>query len=458
MENTKEFRKVCKFIQKVMVPLKKEDGDERKEEEIEQEEVEKFRKICKECVEEISDDINREFDLLDKNMQKFVYAALTRGRKEMIYRREQLAVKLDYMKWIVDIEQKYECEWDDFVEIISRRKLKLTFPVHCKEIAKQNIYSILISKHKAKIIGEYKGKDIGINCICQNGHECCPVPSSILQGKGICKKCSDNFDENEKIFYDGIAKRKGRVLGKYKGQTTPVRCICENGHICYSVPCKLPLCNFMCRKCMFDARFENFAKEFKKRVEKWGGKLLGPYRGKGYTIECLCPVGHICYVSTARLYCRECNILKRQSVGELKLRGALQKLGFEPKNEYTPKILDKGPFRSLRFDAAVMIKNKTYLFEYHGSQHDKPKFDQTQEEFDIARQRDLVKIYVAKKEKNMKLIILDYKWVERSEKTWIDYLEKAIKNSDKIVAESPLHTWVHTDIPKKESIKQWTNY
>lgn len=433
-------------------------GDERKEEEIEQEYLESYEKIHKRYIATIFEDVNNEFDKVETSLQKFIYAALTRAREEVVFQSEKLAKNLDYIRWIVNIQKKHDCGWYDIKDCLRNREIKLSFPKECKEIAKQNIFSILIVKHKAKITGEYKGKNIGINCICKNGHKCCPEPASVLRGRGICIKCNNNFDKNKADFYENISKRNGKIVGKYQDQTTPVKCICVEGHICYPIPTNLKTGKFMCRKCVFLNKIKIAGEKFNERVIAWGGKLLEDYKGRKLTIKCTCPVGHICYVSSARLYCRECCLLKRQSRGELKLRQALEKMGFDVSVEFTPKILDKGPFKSLRFDAAVTKGNKIYLFEYHGSQHEKRKFNQTQEEFEIARQRDLVKVYMARKETNTKMIILDYKWVERCEEHWINYLTEAMKNPKKIIAESPLHKWIHETNPSKESILKWTNY
>jgi len=69
--------------------------------------------------------------------------------------------------------------------------------------------------------------------MCKEGHTCNPYPANIQQNRGMCKICSCNDPETSKQnFIESIKKLGGRVIGEYKGVNTHVKCVCEHGHTC----------------------------------------------------------------------------------------------------------------------------------------------------------------------------------------------------------------------------------
>ena len=40
------------------------------------------------------------------------------------------------------------------------------------------------------IHGEYQGQNTPIKCVCDKGHECYPLPSTVRDGGGMCTICS----------------------------------------------------------------------------------------------------------------------------------------------------------------------------------------------------------------------------------------------------------------------------
>ena len=94
--------------------------------------------------------------------------------------------------------------------------------------------NIIPVKLRGKVVGEYKGNYTPVDCICQEGHKCNPRPSDIQQDKGMCRICAGNDPETSKNnFINTIEEKfKGKVVGEYKGCDIQVKCICKEGHKC----------------------------------------------------------------------------------------------------------------------------------------------------------------------------------------------------------------------------------
>src|SRR6185437_12902225 len=94
------------------------------------------------------------------------------------------------------------------------------------EVAKANFYK-RIEELEGKVIGEYIGNDININCICKNGHKCSPTPHNIQRGNGMCITCAGkDFKVAKANFYKRIEELEGKVVGEYTGSSNKVECVC----------------------------------------------------------------------------------------------------------------------------------------------------------------------------------------------------------------------------------------
>ena len=117
------------------------------------------------------------------------------------------------------------------------------------ETAKQNFYDN-IKILGGTVIGEYTNSSTRVDCICKDGHPCKPAPGDIQQGHGMCRICSGTDLETAKQnFYTNIENLGGTVIGEYKGKDTPVNCICKNGHNCKPAPGGIQQGHGMCRRC-----------------------------------------------------------------------------------------------------------------------------------------------------------------------------------------------------------------
>jgi hypothetical protein len=145
-----------------------------------------------------------------------------------------------------------------------------------------------------KIVGEYINTNIKVECLCKNGHKCLPVPSGVLKGQGMCKKCAGNCPiEAENKFIKNIEKLGGTIVGKYVNTNSPVECLCASGHKCSPRPDSIRRGQGMCLKCagLCPEECEN---KFIKNIEKLGGIVIGKYVNSISPIECLCANGHKC--------------------------------------------------------------------------------------------------------------------------------------------------------------------
>jgi stress response protein YsnF len=162
-----------------------------------------------------------------------------------------------------------------------------------------------------KVIGEYKRNNIPVECICPKGHQCNPIPSSIQQGQGMCKICAGNDSKTAEInFRKSIEELGGKVIGEYKGNKISVECICPKGHKCNPRPNDIQKGTGMCKICAGkDSKTAEI--NFRKSIEEIGGKVIGEYKGNKISVECICPKGHQCnpipnYIQQGRGMCKIC--------------------------------------------------------------------------------------------------------------------------------------------------------
>lgn len=170
----------------------------------------------------------------------------------------------------------------------------------CPEEAAKN-FRESIEKLGGKMVGKYTYRDKGVECLCWQNHTCFPTPDHIKAGQGMCIKCSGKCpEEAAKNFKINIEKLDGIVIGKYIDCDTGVECLCWQGHTCYAIPTCVQQGQGMCRACAGKCPIEA-EKQFKIRIEKLGGKLIGEYDGNHVPVECLCKKNHICWPSPASI-------------------------------------------------------------------------------------------------------------------------------------------------------------
>ena len=158
-------------------------------------------------------------------------------------------------------------------------------------MAKQNFYNN-IENSGGRVIGEYINSSTPVDCICQNGHSCNPKPNRIQQGEGMCRICvGTNSESAKQNFYKNIENSGGRVIGEYINSSTPVECICQNGHSCNPKPNRIQQGEGMCRICV-GTNSESARQNFYNNIENSGGRVIGRYINSSTPVEWICQNGH----------------------------------------------------------------------------------------------------------------------------------------------------------------------
>jgi hypothetical protein len=347
--------------------------------------------------------------------------------------------------------QGHECNPNPVTVMVGNGFCKVCARID-KEAGKKAFHDT-IEKLGGKVLGEYNGQKEAVECLCVYGHKSKVLPSSARDGIGICKVCTGNSSEVAKEkFFKKVSDLGGQITGKYIDQETRVSCVCKKGHVTDILP------SYVNGKksgiCVICSGLDSKTNEefFIKRIREMGGKILGTYTNCKAKIECICSKGHKCFPSPIGIraghgMCRFC----KQSAGESLLGQALEKLGFTPVFQAVhPSI----PY--LRYDFSIGYNDTIVYLEYHGIQHDRfvRFFHPTSEKFYEDRQRDLLKIDVARKN-NRKIIIFDYTWKYKPLEEWISYLDGALKKEKLVIADSELHDWVFSEELSKETREKY---
>lgn len=312
-----------------------------------------------------------------------------------------------------------------------------------------------IGEFGGTIIGKYQGSTKAVECVCPAGHTCKIIPHNLVKYQKImCRACiGQDPEEAKKNFIKGIEKLGGKVIGKYIWSKLPIDCICKAGHKVKVSPSCIRSGQGMCAICA-GTDFDTSKANFLKRISDMGGTVVGEYTGSNNPVDCVCPNGHECHpkpciIRNGKGMCGKC----AQSGLEMRLFQALEHLELNP--VYQP-VHPSIP--TLRYDYSVLYKNITIYFETHGEQHEKftSLFHKTEEGFLKSRQRDLLKIHVAR-QNEIKLIIFDHTWGRKPLEDWVEYIVDCMFfRPETIIADSPLHSWVHTESPSKETIDKYT--
>jgi len=109
---------------------------------------------------------------------------------------------------------------------------KLDRDPHCSKckVIKYGInYRTIIEEAGWTMEEEYCGNHTPIACVCPNGHSQFKNPSSFLTGSG-CSKCSGVLQHSHSGVEQEFAKFGWKIIGRYRDTSTPMECVCPNGH------------------------------------------------------------------------------------------------------------------------------------------------------------------------------------------------------------------------------------
>jgi hypothetical protein len=339
--------------------------------------------------------------------------------------------------------------------------------------SRDEFIKIVMEKYNGTVVGEYKGNDVQIECLCKNGHNCYPIPHSVKSGQGICLVCAGQCPKQSREKFINLIKALGGiVIGEYINVHTPVECECEKGHICFPRPSEIQQGGGMCKKCSGHCQ-EQAKDNFIKSIENIGGKVIGEYIDAHTPVECVCKNNHTCYPYPTNIQrglgmCLTCagqnplEVEKKfinfviQKGGEIIGKYDGSKTSVHCKCKYghdcypTPETLQSyGTFcitctriekesygekliytvlislniehrrevtpqglKKLRFDFEFEYGGKVWYIEYDGGQHQKynKHYHKSEDHFNKYRHRDLLKNYFIRNSQNCVLIRIDHSW------------------------------------------------
>jgi hypothetical protein len=162
--------------------------------------------------------------------------------------------------------------------------------------ARDNFYKRIAALGGEVLEPEYLGSQKPHHCRCASGHECWPAPSSVRQGNGICLICAGKDPVTARDnFYRSVAEQGGVVLEpSWLGVGKPHLCRCANGHECRPSPTSVQQGRSICRTCAGSdpaVSRENF---YRRVADKGGIVLEQRWLGARTPHRCLCVNGHEC--------------------------------------------------------------------------------------------------------------------------------------------------------------------
>ena len=101
---------------------------------------------------------------------------------------------------------------------------------------------------------EWLGKDTPHRCLCAVGHECRPRPGGVQGGKGICLTCARHDPATAWAeFRRSVAEEHGGTVLEpaWLGNDKPHRCLCAAGHECSPRPTSVQQGKGICRICAY---------------------------------------------------------------------------------------------------------------------------------------------------------------------------------------------------------------
>lgn len=326
---------------------------------------------------------------------------------------------------------------------------------HSSKAAEEKFRNI-VRELGGKVIGNYINTDTPIELICKNGHTFSARPSLVNCRGRICAACVGHCPiQAEKNFIKRIEELGGKVVGKYIKSDEKVDCICKNGHKCNPMPTSIQRGQGMCFVCANKCSIQ-LEKNFIRRIEEQGGKVIGKYDGALENVLCICDKGHEFYVKPSKIQQggSMCNICG-SSAGESLVAKVLTKLGLDFRRE----VIDPNLIR-LKFDFMLNYRNSKVYIEFDGIQHQENvlHFERRKGKncFKNCRERDLLKNFICRQLDNIRLIRLDHRWMETKKKRdeLESYLLNALNSKEKIVADPEMYTWID-DLPKQETIDKY---
>lgn len=317
------------------------------------------------------------------------------------------------------------------------------------EFAEANFYDG-IRKLNGIPLEKYTNSSTPTKCLCANGHECQPIPTSIRAGHGMCLICVNRSPiSGAKNFYDNVASQGGYPLEPYINSRTSVLCYCSLFHLCNPIPGRINTTGYnICNRCSPNST-EVAQEKFEAEMERRGYQILEPYCNNYTITKALCNKLHEIKVVPSDVirgnnYCLTCY---PYSQGESKLCEALELLGISFIREH------KFPYSLRRFDFLIPGIN----IEADGPQHIRlcgvymPTLEDLMESQRIDREKMLSARYYGFRQLRM-----DYTWYTKTVEEIASLIIHSIRQFNKgylIWVSSPsMYSWLDPSIISQPNI------
>ena len=146
-----------------------------------------------------------------------------------------------------------------------------------------------------EVIGVYVRTKLRVTVRCPEGHVNDIWPSAVLRGSGICLPCTYAAWKVGPAaeFRARVEKLGGTVLGEYVNSNTPVLVRCKAGHERPAKPGQLTAGNGFCATCTGQDSAVAAA-AFLARMAAMGATVLGEYVNAHTPVPARCAAGHPC--------------------------------------------------------------------------------------------------------------------------------------------------------------------
>src|SRR6185312_10853623 len=188
----------------------------------------------------------------------------------------------------------------------------------------------------APVYDTWLGARKGHAVICKNGHACHPTPDAIRAGNGPCNTCAGTNSAAAERNYKVRLAELGAAPAwtAWIGAAKPHKVMCPQGHECSPIPSGVMGGKGLCRTC---ARLDPLVAEvaFRRRLDELGVVAeWATWRGNHAKYQATCAAGHECWPRPDHLRrgdgpCRACG--KCDPVeAEAQTRRRLEASGFTP--------------------------------------------------------------------------------------------------------------------------------
>ena len=215
------------------------------------------------------------------------------------------------------------------------------FTLHENKHAKK--YRKYVEEKGGTLLSPYFTAKKQVTMLCRQGHEWTTTPDSIYRGNW-CSVCAGNIKGTTEQYREIGEKFQCELQNEYTNAKTLLQYKCQKGHVFSKNPYWLkkvykkfknnPEIKNICPDC----EKELYAKTFQSLVEKRGGTLLTPYKGRFKPIKIRCEHEHDWDTTPAVVsqgsWCKTCADNNRQETAKQKFLKKIKPLNYTLLSNY----------------------------------------------------------------------------------------------------------------------------